>query len=101
MNLQTIKSLGGQDEYVLLPIAAYEALKTQIDVVLEKKDYIPFRLDDYIDNPIAKMRIEACLTQEALAQLLDVSQAYISKIESQKKNSSKLLLKVQTVIAKQ
>jgi len=30
MNLQTIKSLDGKVEYVLLPVAAYKALRHQI-----------------------------------------------------------------------
>ena len=30
MNLQTIKSMDGKVEYVLLPVAAYHALRRQI-----------------------------------------------------------------------
>ncbi len=99
MNLQTIKSLGGQDEYVLLPIAAYQQLKPQIDFLLTKNDYVNFELTDYVSNPAARIRIEAGLTQEELAKLLNVSQAYISKVERQSAISQKLLLKIQKAIS--
>ncbi|AHE66842.1 helix-turn-helix domain-containing protein [Legionella oakridgensis] len=98
MNLQTIKSLDGKVEYVLLPVAAYKALRHQITEQLrqtqESDDYEVFDPSDYVDNPVALARIQAGLTQEELAKLMDVTQAYISKIENQKKVSVKLLNKV-------
>lgn len=104
MNLQTIKSIDGKIEYVLLPVSIYQALHEQIDAKLKKleqnNDYVPFDPADYIDNPIALARIKAHLTQEQLAKLLNVSQAYISKIERQKKVTAKLLNKVREVINK-
>ncbi len=36
MNLQTIKSMDGSVEYVLLPIAAYQALRHQITEQLKQ-----------------------------------------------------------------
>ncbi|AOW57602.1 TPA: helix-turn-helix transcriptional regulator [Legionella pneumophila] len=99
MNLQTIKSLDGKVEYVLLPVAAYKALRHQITEQLirqaqENEDYEIFDPADYVDNPVALARIQAGLTQEELAKLMAVTQAYISKIENQKKVSVKLLNKV-------
>lgn len=99
MNLQTIKSMDGKVEYVLLPVAAYHALRRQITEQLKKhsqenEDYEVFDPADYIDNPIALARIQAGITQEALAKLMGVTQAYVSKIESQDKVTPKLLNKV-------
>ena len=101
MNLQTIKSIDGKDEYVLLPVDAYRVLKKQIDkIVHEDVDYIPFELEEYIQNPIALARIKADLTQEELASRLKVSQAYISKIENtdNTKVSPKLMQKIIKVL---
>jgi DNA-binding XRE family transcriptional regulator len=98
MNLQTIKSVDGQVEYVLLPVATYHALRRQITEQLkhsqENEDYEAFDPTDYIDNPIALARIQAGITQEDLAKLMGVTQAYVSKIESQDKVTPKLLNKV-------
>lgn len=98
MNLQTIKSLDGKVEYVLLPVAAYKALRHQITEQLRhtqvNEDYEVFDPADYVDNPIALARIQAGLTQEELAKLMAVTQAYISKIENQENVSIKLLNKV-------
>ena len=93
MNLQIIKSSSGKPEYVLLPIAIYNALKSVIQKQLED-EYVEFDAADYIDNPVALIRIKARMTQEELAKHLNVSQAYVSKIENQKKVSIKILQKV-------
>lgn len=99
MNLQTIKSISGRDEYILLPIDAYRVLKKQIDKVVSG-DYEKFNLNDYVENPVALIRIKAHLTQEELASLLKVSQAYVSKIENQEHVSPKLLEKIRIVLKK-
>lgn len=99
MNLQVIKSIDGEIEYVLLPIQAYEALKPQINKVLAG-DYVPFTVEDYVSNPVSLARINANLTQQELAKGLDVSQAYISKLESKDKVSIKTLEKVKKAIRK-
>ncbi|MGD9591227.1 MAG: helix-turn-helix domain-containing protein [Candidatus Berkiella sp.] len=97
MTLQIIKSIEGKEEYVLLPIAAYKALKKEIDHVLES-DYQPFILEDYVSSPVALARIKANLSQLELAKLMGVSQAYISKLESKEKISPKTLSKVMKAI---
>lgn len=97
MNLQTIKSINGQNEYVLLPIDAYNVLKKQIDKVLNE-EYESFDLQEYVQNPVALARIRAGITQKTLANHLKVSQAYISKIESQDSVSPKLLARVKKMI---
>lgn len=100
MNLQKIKSINGQDEYVLLPVAVYQALKQEIDkeiahtAPVAEVEYIPFELSDYVDNPVALARMKAHLTQNQLAEKLGVSQAYISKIERQEKVTAKLMARV-------
>ncbi|MCL5261443.1 MAG: helix-turn-helix transcriptional regulator [Gammaproteobacteria bacterium] len=81
--LQTIKSVHGYPEYVLLPIFVYEKLQHSIDMVLAKQneDYVDFDPSNFIKNPIALRRMRAKLIQAELAKQLHVSQAYISKIE--------------------
>lgn len=97
MNLQMIKSINGQNEYVLLPISTYNLLKKQIDKALNE-DYEKFCLEEYVQNPIALARIQAGITQEALALHLKVTQAYISKIENQQTVTPKLLIKIKKAI---
>ncbi len=103
MNLQTIKSMDGKIEYVLLPIAAYQALRHQITKQLkqanEDQEYEIFDPTDYIDNPVALARIQAGITQEELAMLMSVTQAYVSKIENQEKITAKIMQKVTKAIA--
>lgn len=72
MTLQKIKSIHGKDEYVLLPMAVYRALKDQIEKELAacetnqdaEQAYEPFVLEDYVDNPVALARIKAGITQK-------------------------------------
>ena len=65
-----------------------------------KSDYVFFDPADYVDNPIALARIKAGITQEELAKRMQVSQAYISKIERQDRVTLKLLNKVKAALAK-
>ena len=100
MSVNIIKSLDGE-EYVLLPLRVYRALRKSIEKKLAEKDdadYVPFELEDYVDNPIALARIKAKLTQEELAQRINVSQAYISKVERQDKVTAKLLERVKKAL---
>ena len=63
MTLQKIKSINGKDEYVLLPMPVYHALKKQIEYELaayetgqdNDQKYVPFILEDYVDNPVARV----------------------------------------------
>jgi DNA-binding XRE family transcriptional regulator len=106
MTLQTIKSIDGKDEYVLLPMSVYRALKDEIEDELagieaatdDNNEYIPFVLEDYVDNPIALARMKAHITQTELAERMGVTQAYISKIERQKKVTPKLIERVNLIL---
>jgi len=106
MTLQTIKSIDGKDEYVLLPVKVYKALKEEIEDELagleasadKGEEYMPFVLEDYVDNPVALARMKAHLTQKELAQRLGVTQAYISKIEGRGKVTPQLLARVKTAL---
>ena len=106
MTLQKIKSIQGKDEYVLLPMAIYRALKDQIEKELaaceanqnDEQAYEPFVLEDYVDNPVALARIKAGITQEQLAQRLGVSQAYVSQIERRDTVTNKMLEQVHSAI---
>ena len=97
MSLQIIKSIDGKEEYVLLPISAYQTLKPQINKVL-KGDYVPFDVKAYVSNPVALARINTNLTQRELAERMKVSQAYISKLEGQDNVSPKMLAKVKRAL---
>ncbi len=85
-------------EYLLLPVSAYHALRAviqkQLEQQLSEEAYEPFKPEDYIDNPVVLERINAGLIQEALAERMHVSQAYISKLERQDKVTQKVLKKV-------
>jgi len=107
LNLQIIKSISGKPEFVLIPVAVYNALREQIEdevagleAAMEKKDagYVPFALEEYVDNPVALARIKANVTQRELAKRLGVTQAYISKVEHQNKVTPKLLAKVKAAL---
>jgi len=100
MSVNIIKSLDGE-EYVLLPVRVYHALRKTIENKLAEKDdtdYATFELQDYVDNPVALLRIKADITQEELAQRLNVTQAYISKVERQGKVTTKLLERVKKAL---
>lgn len=105
MNLQTIKSMDGKVEYVLLPVAVYHALRRQITEQLkhsqENEDDEVFDPADYVNNPVALARIQAGITQEELAKLMNVTQAYISKIENQERVTPKMMQKVTKAIGKE
>ncbi len=98
--VQVINSLSGEPEYVLLPYALYQTLRGELDRKLSARkprqasDYVPFSVEDYVDNPVALARIKARLSQSELARRLDVSQAYISKVERQETVTVKLLSRV-------
>ncbi len=106
LNLQVIKSIAGKPEFVLIPMAVYNALREQIEdevagleAAAEKGgDYVPFALEDYVDSPVARARIKANMTQKELAKRLGVTQAYISKVEHQAKVTPKLLAKVKATL---
>ena len=108
MTLQKIKSINGKDEYVLLPMTVYRVLKDQIEHELAayetgqdtEQKYVPFILEDYVDNPVAIARIKAGITQEQLAELLGVSQAYISQVERRTNVTNKMLERVRSAIHK-
>ena len=105
-NLQIIKSISGKPEFVLIPVAVYNALRDLIEDELagleaaadKSGDYVPFALEDYMDSPVALARIKANLTQKELAERLGVTQAYISKVEHQTKVTPKLLAKVKAAL---
>jgi DNA-binding XRE family transcriptional regulator len=102
---QIINSVDGKPEFVLIPVAVYQRLRKEIEREISglnkagsDGDYLPFRPEDYVANPIALARIKARITQKELAKCMGVSQAYVSKIEAQTKVSVKLLEKVQLAL---
>lgn len=99
MSMQTIKTIDG-NEYVLLPVHIYKNLKKQIKACIESdaNEYVPFVTEDYVDNPVLLARVNSNVTQQELAQQMQVSQAYISKLEKQDNVSAKVLSKVREAI---
>ncbi len=106
LSIQVIRSLAGEPEYVLIPVAVYKALREEIEdeiagleAMTEKDEsYIPFQPEDYVTNPVALARIKAHVTQEQLAERMGVSQAYVSKIESQSKVTAKTIEKAMVAL---
>jgi len=107
MTLQKIKGLNGKDEYILLPVAVYRALRDEIEEELagleayadHKDDYVPFNPADYVKNPAALARLRAGIKQVELARRLGVSQAYLSKVERAEKVGGKLLSRIHAALA--
>lgn len=69
----------------------------RIKKIKSKNDYVRFNPAEYVDNPIALARIKAGMTQVELAKRMNVTQAYISKIE-QDKVTAKMLKKVKDAL---
>lgn len=74
------------------------AEKTQQMLKHSCDDYVPFELTDYVDNPVALACINAEMTQEELAKRMNVTQAYISKLEAHGKVTVKVLKKIKAAI---
>jgi ribosome-binding protein aMBF1 (putative translation factor) len=83
--------------FAVIPYAEY------MDLIGNTKDddneYVPFILNDYIQNSIRVARIQANLSQQDLAERLNVTQGYISRIEGRNfKVSAKLMHKIRTAL---
>ena len=78
--------------FVVLPYKEYLTLTGHQTLLPDKPEFVPFVLSEYIKNPIRLKRIEAGLNQKELAQLLGVTQGYISRIESRGFQVSAVLL---------
>jgi len=79
--------------FVVLPYQEYMQLAADDD------ELIPFDVADYIANPLKAARIDAGLTQVELADRLNVSQAYIAKVEAPSyKPADKLMRRVRAAI---
>jgi len=103
--LQTIRNVSGNPEYVLLPVEVYKNLKKNIDQMIVQctlqEEYVDFKPSDFIKNKIALTRMKAKITQASLAEYLNVSQAYISKIENDEYEvTDKLFKKINEAIKK-
>ncbi|MEA3467290.1 MAG: helix-turn-helix domain-containing protein [Thermodesulfobacteriota bacterium] len=106
MNLQTIKDIHGNAEYVLLPVQVYDALHDQIEDELsgleawadQEEDYVDFNPADYVENPVALARLQAQVKQIDLARYMEVTQSYISKLEHADHVSSEALQKVKAAL---
>jgi len=71
-----------------------------MQLAADDDELIPFDVADYIANPLKAARIDAGLTQVELAERLEVSQAYIAKIEAPSyKPSDKLMKRLRAAIA--
>lgn len=90
---------GAVDRHRLVELLRpYIASTEQLKQIQKKEDYEVFDPADYIDNPVALARTQAGITQEELAKLMNVTQAYVSKIENQEKVTSKIIQKVTKAI---
>lgn len=62
---------------------------------------VTLNIYDFIKNPVKAIRIENGLTQKQLAEIMNVSQPYIAKVEKSKKLSQKFIFKVKEVLQDQ
>lgn len=76
-------------------------MKTSRNFIKGRKDYVPFDLADYVDNPVAFLRIKAGIAQAELASCMSVTQAYIEELEAQDKVADEVMEKVSSVLRKQ
>ena len=82
--------------FAVIPYAEYIEL---IGGSKDDSETVPFVLSDYIQNPIRVARIQANLSQQELAERLNVTQGYISRIEGRNfKVSDKLMLKIRKAL---
>lgn len=77
------------------------AAKTSRNFIRCRKDYVTFNLADYVDNPVAFLRIKAGFTQAELASCMNVTQAYIEELENQDKVTDEVIKKVISALKKQ
>ncbi len=102
--IQVIQSLDGKPEYVLLPYELYQQLQGELERKInerrdtENADYVPFVLEDFVDNPAALARIRARISQAELARRMGVSQAYVSKFERQERVTPRLMERVRSAL---
>lgn len=83
--------------FAVIPYADYIAL---VGSANDDDEYVSFALNDYIQNPIRVARIEANLSQQDLAERLNITQGYISRIEGRNfKVTDKLMHKIRTVLS--
>jgi len=108
MNPQILFDLHGRPEYMLVPMAVYETLKEEIDRQLalyspnagglsDGEDEMSFP-EPFIKNPITRMRMRADLKQKDLAELLGVTQAYVSKVENSDRVSARAISRVRAAL---
>ncbi len=106
MTLQKIKSIHGMDEYVLLPVAIYRALKDQIEKELaacatnqsseQAYEQIILKIMSIILRHLKS--IKAGITQEQPTQRLSAYQAYVSQLERRTHVTNKMLERVRIAI---
>ena len=73
----------GKPTFAVIPYDEYLALTVNREKPPASKEdeLVPFVVGDYIKNPLRAARVDAGLTQQELADRLEVTQGYISKIE--------------------
>lgn len=90
----------GKPAFVVVPYQDYVALTgEEFTQKEEDAEFVPFRVGDFIHNPIKAARIEAGISQEDLASRLSVTQGYVSKIERRgHKVTERLIKRVKAVL---
>lgn len=100
MNLNTIQINGR--EFVLIPMANYKSKQKQFDKLVSSTEnddeYFPLILEEIFHHPVVLARMKAGVTQVQLAELMGVTQAYISQLEKTENVSNAVISKVKKAL---
>ena len=84
----------------------FESLRGEIEEALlgmdidagREEEYEPFDPVDYVQNPVALARMKAGVKRVELARRMEVSQAYITKLEHAEEVSESVLRRVRQAL---
>ncbi len=103
MSIQVIKKKKRAD-YVVIPYDEFMEYADEdlidaayIQEILQdpvEGEIIDFDFADYVSNPVHLARLRAGITQKELAEIMGVTQAYVSKLEKSEHVTIKALKKV-------
>ncbi len=90
MKLQTIRSINGADEYILVPAKVYKRLDVNTRRAITRASrrvnandqYHVFNPAEYVDQPVVLARLRAGVSQIDLAARLGVGLSVLKRVEA-------------------